>query len=262
MGTVTLSPIERGIAPGGLLRSAGSIPASPSPWGGITFTPDCGQAGTWDCASAGEKTFNALGDPVRFDSWIAYSAHRCYGRPVEEILSLLARNDLDRNLSQVVARELQLSTRVASNPSLNSEAYDITFQDGGGTASTLCAGVGALLSGAADCGNVDLIIHAPRVALPALLSNSIATFNFDTGQYYIGAHKLVVDDYSQVGPGAVAAADEAWLYATGPIEVAKGSVEVISYYHSQTNEMNVLAEQAIIHRFDPCCVYAILVELC
>jgi hypothetical protein len=228
----------------------------------VTFTSDCGQADTWDCATVGEKTFTGMGDPVLFDSYLAYSAHECGGRPVDEILASLSRANLDRNISQIVAREIQLSTRVSSNPSLNSEAYDITATDLAGAASTICSGVAALLSAAGDCGNVDMIIHAPRVALPTLLSNDLAEFNFDTGQYYIGAHKLVIDDFSQVGPSAVATANQAWLYATGPIEVALGDTQDIRYYTTTQNASQVIVERPVVHRFDPCCVYAILVDLC
>lgn len=262
MGTVTLSPIERGVAPGGLLRSAGSIPTSPSPWGGVTFTTDCGAAHTWDCETVGEKSFTEMGDPVRFDSYLVYSAHECGGRHIADVLKSLSRANLNRNISQVVARELQLATRKPTNPSLNSAAYDITATDLAGAASTVCAGASALLSAAGDCGNVDMIIHAPRVALPALLTSQLAHFNFDTGQYYIGAHRLVIDDFSQTGPSAVATANQAWLYATGPVEVALGSNDEISYYETVQNNSQVIVERPVVHRFDPCCVYAILIDLC
>ena len=262
MGTVTLSPIERGVAPGGLLRSAGAIPTSPSPWGGVTFTTDCGAADSWACDTVGEKTFTELGNPVLFDSYLIYSAHECGGRHVEDVLRSLSRANLNRNASQVVARELQLATRVPSNPSLNSEAYDITATDLAGAASTVCAGASALLSAAGDCGNVDMIIHAPRVALPALLTSQLATFNFDTGQYFIGAHRLVVDDFSQQGPSAVATANQAWLYATGPVEVALGDTMELSHYRRVENASQVVVERPAVHRFDPCCVYAILIDLC
>lgn len=62
------------------------------------------------------------------------------------------------------------------------------------------------------------------------------------------------------------AADQVWVYVTGPLEYAAGEIVVMPEREEErrnymrTNTYEVWAERMAIVRFDPCCVFAVLVH--
>lgn len=255
-----IDPIPAEETPGGFLKAARSLPAGADWTGGITFTPSCGTTDVWSCVYGDEKqNIDAKADPVEFDPFLIYAGTTCSGAPDVENLTELTRIKLARGTSRALARELHSSNALVGNPDLVSSATDLTP---GGTAVALKNAIAGLLSASGDCGGGALTIHAPLVALPALMELTLASFDGET--YSIGGHTLIVDDYPNEPPtgGPAATSDEAWLYVTGPVEYRLGERIDVAHYTGRTNESIVLAEQLAIVRFDPCCVFAILADIC
>lgn len=255
-----IDPIPAEETPGGFLKAARSLPAGADWTGGITFTPSCGTTDVWSCVYGDEKqNIDAKADPVEFDPFLIYAGTTCSGAHDVENLTELTRIKLARGTSRALARELHSSNALVGNPDLVSSATDLTP---GGTAVALKNAIAGLLSASGDCGGGALTIHAPLVALPALMELTLASFDGET--YSIGGHTLIVDDYPNEPPtgGPAATSDEAWLYVTGPVEYRLGERIDVAHYTGRTNESIVLAEQLAIVRFDPCCVFAILADIC
>jgi hypothetical protein len=254
-----LPPILPDVAPGGLADAARELPSGYDWSGGVTFTPSCGGADRWGC-SYGEDKQNIIdkGEPTEFDPFLIYSGFRCSGAPDEAELRLLAQNALTRGLSRSLAHELVLSDVNVGNPDIVSSATDITPD----TPACIAGSVAGLLSASDDCGGGGVWIHAPRVALPFLMKNDLV--KFDGEGYRIGGHKLIVDDYPNEAPtgGAEPTDGQAYLYATGPVEYAVAEQFDIANFEHIQNEQIVLLERLAILRFDPCCSFAILTELC
>lgn len=254
-----IDPILAESTPGGFIRAARLLPEGTDWTGGVTFTPSCGGSGIWGCAYGQTKAeIEEKSDPVEFDPFLIYAGRTCSGAPDEDELRTLAQIALRRGMSGSFARELQQSDPLVGNPDLVTTATDIT------PASPPCINnaIAGLMTTAQECGGGELTFHAPLVALASLMQYNLVTF--EDGRYRLGGHTIIVDGYENVGPtGAAAAADnEVWLYATGPVEYRLGQNIDVAHYTGQRNEQIVLAEQLAILRFDPCCVYAILAEIC
>ena len=254
-----IDPILLESTPGGLLRSTRLLPEGVGDWtGGIVFTSNCGGANTWGCTYSDEKTILDKGDPVEFDPFFVYGSARCSGAPDVPELTLISQIRLRRGMSGALANELYRSNPDVANPDLETTAVDITP----GASPCIDKAIAGLLSTAADCGGGDIVIHAPLVALASLMSLNLV--DFSDGRYRIGGHTIVVDSYPNEPPtgGAAAGANQAWLYSTGPVEYRLGETVDVQQFTGRTNESIVLAEQLAILRFDPCCVYAILADIC
>lgn len=254
-----INPILSESTPGGFIRAARLLPDGVDWSGGITFTENCGGADVWSCAYGVDKTNIGLkGDPVEFDPFLVYAGVVCSGAPDTDALSELAQIRLRRGLSGSLARELQQSDALIGNPDLVTTATDITPV----TPPCVNNAIAGLLSTAQSCGGGELTFHAPMVALASLMTFNLV--EFVDGRYRLGGHTIIVDDYANVGPtGSPApAANEVYIYATGPVEYRLGERIDIAHYTGRTNDSVVLAEQLAIVRFDPCCVYAILAEIC
>ena len=255
-------PIVKNSMPGGFTRSARLLPDGIDWSGGITFTPSCGGADVWGCSYGVDKTnITDKADPVEFDPFMLYAGKRCSGSPDVEELSILAKSNLVIGSSSRMARELQSSDALIGNPDLITTATDITPV----TAPCIDNAIAGLISAAGACGGMELTFHAPFVALAPLMDKSLVVF--EDGKYRLGGHTIIVDDYdAHLEPtsyiGTAATDTQAFIYATGPVEYKLGQeIDVVHYTH-RTNESVVLAEQMAIIRFDTCCVYSILAELC
>ena len=255
-----VDPIPAEETPGGFLKAARSLPAGADWTGGITFTPSCGTTDIWSCVYGQDKqNIDDKADPVRFDPFLIYAGTRCSGAPDVADLQQLTEIKLARGTSRSLARELHSSNALVGNPDLVTTATDLTPGSGPVALKNAIAG---LLSASGDCGGGALTIHAPLVALPALMDLGLVSFDGD--KYSVGGHLLIVDDYPNEPPtgGAAADADEAWLYVTGPVEFQLGERIDVAHFTGHTNESIVLAERLAIVRFDPCCVFAILADIC
>ena len=255
-----IDPILAESTPGGFLRAARLLPEGADWTGGITFTPSCGGSEVWSCSYGAQKTnITEKADPVEFDPFLVYAGKTCSGAPDFADLRELAQIALRRGMSGSLARELQQSDPLIGNPDLVSTAVDITPAGGPPCINNAIAG---LMTTAQACGGGELTFHAPMVALASLMNYDLVAF--EDGRYRLGGHTIIVDNYENVGPtGSPAPADnEVYLYATGPVEYRLGENVDVAHFTGRTNEGIVLAEQLAILRFDPCCSYAILAEIC
>jgi hypothetical protein len=218
------------------------------------------------------KPLNPGVDPVYFRPFLVeYNAQACDGGSIPnnwDELEDRARRGLAIRISRAVDQVLSSSIVAGDpndSPSLPTVAEDIT---GAGGAGALVCSLAGLIQDAYLCGAAgELFIHAPAWTLPLLLAN---TQIVQVGNVWkLGPHTVVLDQgYSNEGPtGApAAAAGEAWFYASGPVEVATGSIQILADttrgVDTRLDRANVIAAELAIYRFDPCCVKAALVDVC
>jgi hypothetical protein len=142
-----------------------------------------------------------------------------------------------------------------------------------GTAVDVPTGLGMLEAQLANCYNGVGIIHVPTVALPSFdmwglvrqrpsrtsggqFGNQLQTLN--------GNSVAVGAGYPGTSPaGAAPATGTAWLYATGPVVMYRGSVRIIPMEQSinrTNNTVEMIAERTFVLGFS-CCHAAVLVSL-
>lgn len=241
--------------PGGFLDTA--RPLSEGDWkGGITFTPQCGDVAVWACGKAGTKDTPQKGDPQRFDPFLIYSGASCSGAPVTDDLREIVRGNLERGTTVGFARQLVITDDDVDNIDITTAATDITPDTPTGLRNSL----GALLSALDECGGGEAVIHAPIVALPHLLDIGVVERG---GRYFIGNVPVSIDHYPPLG-GVATDPSNIWLYLTRPVEYATTAIGEIEFnaYRGRLNDSVLVGERLSILRFDPCCVYAILSQVC
>lgn len=252
-----LPPINTGRLAGGLLAAARQLPTDQ--WTqGVTFLSNCENGHSTqicvDPEDAEDKTLGSLVEPVNFAPFLAYTGRECSTWITTEDLLSLAQAGLEATISGTFAQQLQTGGLNTANPSLNDSAEDI----GGG--SGIVDTLSALLFAATDCGLNDLVFHANVKILPYLLELNLLIW--DGSVYRLGPYPFVLDLYGDTGPGDVdSTGQQAWIYVSGPVEVAVGPLQEDSGITVATNEKVALAERLAILRFDPCCVKAALVDL-
>jgi hypothetical protein len=254
---IHIPPILAESTPGGFTRAARLLPDGIDWKGGVTFSGSCGGAERAGCDYGVDVwTVEDKADPVEFDPFLIGASLKCSGAPDMEELVTLVDNRMVRGTSGQFARELHTSQ--VGNPDLVNNATDITPV----TPPCVDKAIAGLLSTADDCGGGVLTIHIPLVALASLMTFDLVEFR--DGRYRLGGHNIIVDAYPNTPPsgGAAAGADQAWIWATGPVEYAVGESLRVEHFQDRLNESVVVAERMSILRFDPCCAYAILADIC
>ena len=230
---------------------------------GVNFLQSCGGArGAWGCADTFGvplKNISDSPDSVTFDTFVAYHQAECDGANQSDAAEAAAITAYTRLRSAIWATELHTSQ--VGNPDLVGSATDLT--PGGGPVG-LCESLIGLIDAQVQCGVVDVLLHAPLHAMPALLRDSLVVF---TGtRYLVGGVPISFDLYPNLGPTGnphdPPAANEAWLYATGPVEYASDAAESFVDAVWRQNKRTISVEQHGILRFDPCCVNAVLATIC
>lgn len=244
---------------------------------GVSFVPEnCGKAWIWQaCTSTddGDKPLNDGSPAAEFHPFmIEYNSQHCDGIPHDwEKLSDRAKRGIQARYSNALALALSSATpdgQPNESPSLPTTATDITpaLIDGG--PAPLVNTIAGLIEEAYNCGAAgELFIHVPAWILPFLLAQTLIT---QVGNVYkLGPHTVVLDQgYANEPPtGSTAAAvGQAWIYVSGPIEVATGSVQLLDdttkSVSPRLNRANVIAAQLAIYRFDPCCIFAARTVVC
>lgn len=183
-----------------------------------------------------------------------------------------ARDQLDAVTPWHVSRELMLGGIENENPSLVSEAVDVSAAAGPVHPVTA---LGTLLEAYFDCnaggdpptglgrGTGTPVVHAPLSIVTSLLAHGVIA---RTGDYYVGPN-CVVSPGPGYPTGALSVPDDgadgdedAWVYISGPVEYGLGEIIVHDDdFDHRTNEYHALAQRLAIHRFDPCCVFAVAV---
>lgn len=274
---------------GGNPNPVGSLTASARPlpedadWQahGVSHDPEaCQRAWVWqrcsDVVPDGDpeegdvvsKPLNGGIEPVTFLPFLIEANAACEGISRNRgVLDDRAKRTLQLNASQQIGRAFSsaLPDGYANvNPNLTNSATDIT----GAGPSSLVNTLQSLLREAVECGlSGDLFIHAPHWTLPRFLED---TQIVQVGQTFkLGGHTVVLDQgYTNEGPdeAPAAAADEAWLYISGPVEYATGPIQSLAdmteHVRLQLNTANAMAAQLGIYRFDPCCVKAARARIC
>lgn len=242
---------------------------------GVSHTPEnCGHPWLWQKCSTTEldpKPLNEVVEDVTFQPFLVeYNAASCPGGiPGDwDQLPERARRGLALRLSKGIAEAFSSSTIHGDpndSPNLPSTATDITP---GGGPSSLVNTIAGLLEEAEACGlNGEIYIHAPGWTLPHFLQNTLIT---QVGNAWkMGPHTVILDQgYTNEAPvgSPAAVAGQAWIYVSGPFEYATGSLEVFEDttrgVDVRLNQANVIAGQLAIYRFDPCCVFAALAQVC
>lgn len=250
---------------------------------GVSFVPEnCGDAWVWQaCTSTddGDKPLNDGVAAVQFDPFlIEYNAQNCSGIPSDwDKLSDRAKRGISLRYSNALALALSSSTpdgQQNTNPNLPDTAVDVTPVGG---PSSLVNTLAGLIQDAYDCGATgELFLHAPAWTLPYFLREQLLT---QIGNVFkLGPHTVIFDQgYTNEGPtgvgsdpdvapSPVAVPGQAYIYVSGPIEYATGSIQILDDttkgVSPRLNRANVIAAQLAIYRFDPCCIFAALAKVC
>ena len=121
------------------------------------------------------------------------------------------------------------------------------------------------------------LVHAPAIVMPYLLAEKQIT---QQGDIYLGPCGTIVvpgPGYpvsGATGPktlaaptGMTAAANQAWMFITGPVEKALTDIVIrpedpaMRFFDPRTNLWRVWAERQAIYRFDPAAVWAQLISV-
>lgn len=239
---------------------------------GITYVPEgCVTPDAIPICGAVVKPDSEPQDAVEFNPFGVVAADGCNDPwMMNEEFRARAGRTLDMGQSSILARELLQST-VTTNPDLQGTAVDLTALMTSPGAVGWVEGATALLYAMTNAGYVgDVVLHAPQWLLPSFNASHVGDIDPATRQAYIGPHPVVFDaGYNGlVGPDGATGAEAnvaGWVYATGPVEYAFGaplSPEGTIAGDNDVNNRYVVAERPGILRFDPCQVFAVLIEVC
>lgn len=267
----------------GLLSVASLLPSAqpdgtPTDWRrGIKYVPEgCVTPDAIPICGAVTKPDSEPQQAVEFDPFGVVAADGCNDPwMMNEEFRARAGRTLDMGQSSILARELLQST-VTTNPDLQSTAVNLTAAMLTPGPVGWVEGATALLDAMVNTGGYvgDVVFHAPQWLLPSFNASDVGDIDPATRQAYIGPHPVVFDaGYSGiVGPADGGGGDggaernvAGWVYATGPVEYAFGAplaAEGLVAGDNDKNDRYVVAERPGILRFDPCAVFAVLVEVC
>lgn len=251
----------------GLTTVASRLPAGADWRNGIEYRPEgCQAPNVFPICGVDvdPKELNTPQQIVRFDPFLIYDTDGCNDAfASNQELHDRAVRELEMGTSALIARELVEST--VGNPDLASSAIDVS----GGSAVGWTAALAALLYNMQNAGYVgDVWIHAPTWLMPAFLGSNAGQIELSTGLLYAGLSPAIFDaGYSGlVAPnGSLVVADPGvtgWVYATGPVEWDTGALldDLAESSDNLSNDRLAIAEKPAIVRFDPCQVFAVLVE--
>lgn len=249
----------------GLTTVASRLPASADWRNGIDWRPEgCRAPDVAPICGDAEKAESDPQTVVHFDPFMVYATDGCNDPwATNEELHARAVRELDMGFSALLAREL-LSSSVG-NPDLATAATDVS----GGGAVNWTAALAALLYNIRNAGYVgDVWIHAPTWLEPAFLASNVGQVELSTGLLFSGTNPAIFDaGYSGLvepdGSATVAVPPESgWVYATGPVEYGIGPVldDIANSSDNLSNNRFTVAERPGIVRFDPCHIFAALVE--
>lgn len=269
-------------------------------WGnwrtGIAWTPGCISSFVEGRCSTDER--EAADGPlaaVATDTFTVYTPAKCeyvVTKTGDEI-DALSRDLTDVHTARAVARALWLGEGLDDvvdpvyglPPTLRRVATDISV-NGGPVA--LDDVVAHLLHAYEDCtgGNGGAVLHIPTVLIPGALGGGDggARVAWPEGTFYRGPNGSKVspgpgypsgisaqgaDGFGPLVPDSDpeqylgSGYDEVWVYISGPVEYALGTLELPNtveerHMPAQLNAYEAIASRDALVRFDPCCVFAAL----
>lgn len=250
---------------------------------GVSFSGDlfCMDVGGWDhCidqADAVDADYtDGSGEPVAFKPWDVYAAWECTSAAPEAYREAIkaARTALEAKLPYAVARELWTG-ELSGSVSLQSAAVDVTSGDG---ATDAVATAQTLIANFEDCTNgAQAFLHVPSVLIEQLFDRGYITrvgSRLLTGT----GHVVVPGPGYPNAPGAWgpeasggpldAAEGEAWVYVTGPVELALADTYEDKSHEprdmvpdgtfGRLNRSAIYVKRPALFRFPPCCAFAAL----
>lgn len=256
----------------GLLSVASLLPSGADWKRGIDYVPEgCITPDAIPICGPVTKPDAEPAEAVHFDPFGVVAADGCNDPwMLNAEFKQRASRSLNMGQSSILAREM-LQSSVTTNPDLQGTATDLTaLMDTPGPVGWVEAST-ALLYAMTNAGYVgDVWFHAPQWLLPSFNASDVGDIDPATRQAYIGPHPVIFDaGYNGlVGPDGATGADPnvaGWVYATGPVEYAFGDeLDGAGLIAGDTasNDRYVVAERPGILRFDPCQVFAVLVEVC
>lgn len=285
-----LPPITASAPEVSIVTSAGKIPGSDtenwSGWSdGVSFRDDfCLPVGMWPrCApdEADDKTFgdnNQVAEFPDFQPFTIYAGFSCVGKLDYREARQSALDALKAKTPYAVGRELWTGA-ISGSMSLQAAAEDI-----GGTGVPADVAAQALLSNFEDCSLTNAgVLHVPSVLTRDLVKAGVVT-RVGNRLLWTATGNTVIpgpgypNQPGEWGPNTAdpeddpvyAEADDgqAWMYVSGPVELAfgdqweEGSGEFPGTpSYARMNKTQMLAERDAIFRFPPCCVLGALVDI-
>lgn len=147
------------------------------------------------------------------------------------------------------------------------------------TASSVPDGVAAILRAAETCGQPEVTFHMPGWMSPRMTNDGQAARRGNAWYLYnefpliLGAGYPGTGPTNQIVPVAAPAANQAWIYGTGPVYRAVSSWTHVTgvspdgqaygpddLLSAQQNVIEVRAEKLALAVTDPCCIFAVLVQ--
>jgi hypothetical protein len=265
---------------GGALRWAGG----PIAWDSVLCPSDLILADF--CANAGEGSI-ASSDGKPGDSWPfgIVSSYKCLtvGMSLEE-RRVIAKQQAELGTPKALERELQTAgiahaaNRLDVPYLADQHAVDVGIADSG-----VVFGIAALEQALADCGlGTQGVIHMTRSAAILASSHNLLVPSSDGGLSTVLGTPVIagvgydpsvtkatgaatVVDLSTGTPlrkGPVTLPTSQAMYATGPVAVHLGPVDIIAEITNHTtNEMAVVAGRSAAVYFDGCCHFVVNVDL-
>lgn len=286
----------RGIVPKGpvasLLTAAGRLPAGTDWRSGVAFRQThCAASGRWAlCPGVDDEKDSPSGiDLAAFFPFTGYVPAQCDWMQQENAQAEFdpeVMQQLEAASAWELSRELWTGETNAggenASPSLQApfpgetDEFDPTHVFS--SAASPRDAIANLIAAYADHTKVaGAVLHIPLVLMPHLLTENTLRLNGSVfelpGLAAVSPGPGYPDD-GTTGPktqahpaGAVAAAGQAWIYVTSPVETEMGPIRrepeqaIASWFDRRTNQYYVLAEREMIYRFEPCAVWAALVTV-
>lgn len=218
---------------------------------GAKITPyPSGLANLWAPCEEGTLRNKHVDDPddeVPFGAFGVYKAIRCTARATdsEEILDKI-RTVFTAIESEAVERELLTAPVQPDNPNFDSDAVKLST-----SALSPIVGISLLEREIGETAREGLI-HVPPVAAPAL--GQYVEREGDTLRVRATRTRIIVGaGYAGGHPAGGTGANpdsQAWIYATGPITVYRGPIEIFDAYDHDINDHIALVERQYLATWD------------
>lgn len=244
---------------------------------GITWQStdgDCQRGYTWPNCQTDPLLFKCAATDhtaVRTDPFVIYVPAECDWTIHPDEVRARARNELDAATPGQIARALWTGTTdagpIVESQSLMACGTDISAAAGAVDPTTAVA---TLISNYEQCASANgrPTLHVPAALLPWLLDSYVVRQEGDTYRGPSGSLVSAGPNYPSDGAfgpgGAIAAAGQAWMYVTGPVEYALGDPiifpedDAMARADQRMNRFEVWAERQALVRFNCCCVFAVL----
>lgn len=294
--TAGTQPIA-GIVPKGpgpsLLTVAGRFPAGTNWSSGISFRQThCFAGGFWALCPAGddEKPEPDGGGTASFYPFTGLVPAGCdwvLQENAEARFDPENRDQLEAASAWFMSRELWTGATNADNqyasPSLQAPEPGETDEF---PAANIISGplgpveaIGRLLAAYHEGTKVGgAVLHIPDALIPSLLTDGTISVNGQVlgvgGLASVSPGPGYPSGAGTFGPktagspnGLAAAADQVWMFISGPVEAEMGPITrepdnpEARWFNRRTNQYYVVAERQMIYRFDPCAVWAVLVDV-